>query len=232
MIPLYQKNPDLTLHPASTTKIMTALVALETFSPTDTVTAQEASRAIGKTIDLKTGESLTFKDALYGLLLESGNDVALDLAENYPGGYNKMVQDMNQKACELGMNNTNFANVSGIDNYQHMTTTHDMSILSAAAIKNPLFAEIIKTRFKEIHSLDGKSVHELNNTNILLENTDGVIGIKTGWTSLAGDCLITAVERGGHTIIITLFGSTDRFGETQKLIDWIFANHAWQVVAF
>lgn len=232
MVPLYQKNPDLKLRPASTTKIMTALVAMDKFSLTDTITANKASQAIGKVINLKTDESLTFEDALYGLLLESGNDVALDLAENYPGGYTEMIKAMNQKAHELGMNNTYFTDVSGIDNYRHETTVHDMSILSATAIKNTLFAQIISTREKEIKAQNDDTIHQLKNTNELLGAVGGVFGVKTGWTALAGDCLITAIERDGHTVIITLFGSADRFGETKKLIDWVFANHEWKQVDF
>lgn len=232
MVPLYQKNPDLKLRPASTTKIMTALVAMDKFLLTDTIIAQKASQAIGKIINLKIDESLTFEDALYGLLLESGNDVAMDLAENYPGGYNEIVKSMNQKAHDLGMNDTNFTNVSGIDNYRHETTVHDMSILSATAIKNPLFAQIVNTREKKIKAQNSEIIHALKNTNELLGAVDGVFGIKTGWTSLAGDCLITAIERDGHIVIITLLGSTDRFSETKKLIDWVFLNHKWEQISF
>lgn len=232
MVPIYQKNPDLKLRPASTTKIMTALVAMDKFLPDDIITADKASQAIGKTIKLQPEETLTFQDALYGLLLESGNDVAVDLAENYSGGYSEMVKAMNQKVKELGMNDTNFTDVSGIDNYRHETTVHDMSILSAVAIKIPLFVQIISTSEKEIKALNSGATHQLKNTNELLNTVDGVFGVKTGWTSLAGDCLITAVKRDGHTIIITLFGSIDRFGETQKLIDWVFANHEWREIVF
>lgn len=232
MVPLYQKNPDLKLRPASTTKVMTALVAMDKFLLTDTIIAQKASQAIGKIINLEIDESLTFEDALYGLLLESGNDVAMDLAENYPGGYNEIVKAMNQKARDLGMNDTNFTNVSGIDNYRHETTVHDMSILSATAIKNPLFAQIVNTREKKIKAQNNEIIHALKNTNELLGTVDGVLGIKTGWTSLAGDCLITSIERDGHIVIITLLGSTDRFSETKKLIDWVFANHKWEQIKF
>ncbi len=228
MTTIYLKNPDQKMRPASTTKIMTALVAMESLKSDTIVTSSKTTEAIGKTIKLKSGEHIGFDDMLYALLLESGNDVAFALAENYAGGYAKMVDDMNLKAKKLGMENTVFKNVSGLDQYQHETTAHDMAILSSEAIKNPLFAEIVNTKQKEIKTVDGNIIHQLKNTNELLGTVDGVKGIKTGLTDLAGENLITLVDRSGHQVIIGLFGSLDRFGETKKLIDWIFSNHSWE----
>ena len=227
MATIYLKNPDQKMRPASTTKIMTALVAMESLKSDTIITSIKTTEAIGKTIKLKSGEHIGFDDMLYALLLESGNDVAFALAENYAGGYVKMVEDMNLKAKKLGMENTLFKNVSGLDQYQHETTAHDMAILSSEAAKNPLFAEIVSTKQKESKTVDGNIIHQLKNTNELLGTVNGVKGIKTGLTDLAGENLITLIDRNGHQIIIGLFGSLDRFGETKKLIDWIFANHEW-----
>lgn len=228
MATIYLKNPDEKMRPASTTKIMTALVAMESLKPDTIVTSSKTTEAIGKTIKLKSGEKIGFDDMLYALLLESGNDVAFALAENYAGGYAKMVENMNLKAKTLGMENTLFKNVSGLDQYQHETTAHDMAILATVAIKIPLFAEIVNTKQKEIKTLDGNTSHQLKNTNELLGVVEGVKGIKTGLTDLAGQNLITLVDRSGHRVIIGLFGSQNRFGETKKLIDWIFSNHNWE----
>lgn len=227
MATIYLKNPDQKMRPASTTKIMTALVAMESLKSDTIVTSAKTTEAIGKTIKLKSGEHIGFDDMLYALLLESGNDVAYALAENYSGGYPEMVKAMNIKAQKLGMENTVFKNVSGIDQYQHETTARDMVVLASQAIKIPLFAEIVSTKQKEIKTLDGNISHQLKNTNELLGVVEGVKGIKTGLTELAGENLITLIDRDGHQIIIGLFGSLDRFGETKKLIDWIFTNHEW-----
>lgn len=228
MAVVYIKNPDQKIRPASTTKIMTALVAMESLKSDTIVTSSKTTEAIGKTIKLKSGEHIGFDDMLYALLLESGNDVAFALAENYSGGYAEMVKAMNLKAKKLGLENTIFKNVSGIDQYQHETTARDMTILASEAIKNPLFADIVNTKQKEIKTVDGNIIHRLKNTNELLGTVDGVKGIKTGLTDLAGENLITLVDRNGHQVIIGLFGSQDRFGETKKLIDWIFSSHDWK----
>jgi D-alanyl-D-alanine carboxypeptidase (penicillin-binding protein 5/6) len=228
MATIYLKNPDQKMRPASTTKIMTALVAMESLKSDTVVTSSKITEAIGKTIKLKSGEQIGFDDMLYALLLESGNDVAFALAENYAGGYTKMVEDMNLKAKKLGMENTLFKNVSGLDQHQHETTAHDMAILASEAIRIPLFAKIVSTKQKEIKTLDGNISHQLKNTNELLEVVEGVKGIKTGLTELAGENLITLVDRNGHQVIIGLFGSQDRFGETKKVIEWIFSSHDWK----
>lgn len=230
MIPIYTKNPDESLRPASTTKIMTALVTMDKFGSSDELASTKSNQAIGKTIHLESGAVFTFSDLLYGLLLESGNDVALALAENYSGGYSAMIDDMNEKAKKLGMNQTNYRNVSGIDQFGHQTTPRDMAILAAEAMKIPEFRNIVGTKEKNIISLDGKITHKLANTNELLGAIDGVAGIKTGWTTLAQECLIAYVERDGHRIIFVVLGSQDRFGETKQLIDWVFSNHLWRNV--
>ena len=228
MVPLLAKRPDEKLRPASTTKIMTALVAMAAFSGEEIVTAGKAEGAVGKTIHLKSGEKVTFADMLYGLLLESGNDAAFALAENYPGGYEKMIEAMNQKAVELGMSGTEYRNVSGVDQYRHETTVRDMAVLTKAAMENEQLRQVVATKSKEIKSLDGTVIHELTNTNELLREVLGVVGVKTGTTDLAGECLITLMERDGRKVILVLLGSNDRFGETKLLINWVFNHHRWE----
>lgn len=228
MIPLLTKSPDMKLRPASTTKIMTALVALDAFGNNKVLTTKDANGAIGKAIHLKSGEQVTFENMLYGLLLESGNDAAYALAENYPGGYDAMVSAMNMKAKSLGMTDTHFKNVSGVDETGHETTVHDLAILTAEAIKNGQFAQVVGTKEKEIKSLDETVVHKLTNTNELLGAVPGVLGVKTGTTALAGQSLVTLVERNGHRVVLVVLGSQNRFSETKILINWVFQNHEWK----
>lgn len=227
MVPLWSKNPDQPLPPASTTKIMTATIAMEAWSQ-ENIVEPKNSPAIGKTINLKVNEQFTLADMIYGLLLESGNDVALALAQNYPGGYQAMVEAMNRKSAQFGMNNTRFVNVSGIDQAGHVSTAHDLAILAAEAMKNPQFREIVGTKEKEIMSIDGQGHYKLHNTNQLLGELEGVIGVKTGWTETAGESLVTYVDRSGKQIAIALLGSQDRFGETIQLVNWVYENHHWE----
>lgn len=226
-MPLYQKNPNLVLKPASTTKIMTALVTLD-FYPLDRIlTIRNADRSVGQTMDLVSGEQLTVENLLYGLLLHSGNDAAYALAENYPGGYQAFVLEMNHKASQFHLENTNFSNVSGIDQENHYTTVSDLARLAAEALKHPIFLSIVSTKKKVITDTHGVLVHDLVNKNELLGEVEGVRGIKTGWTEAAGECLVTDTLRENREIITVILGSPDRFRESQTLIEWAFSSHEW-----
>lgn len=229
MVPMYQKNPDDLFYPASTTKIMTALVALDAFAGQEVVTSPEQTGVtIGKTMKLTSGEQIGFEDLLYGLLLESGNDAAFALAQNYPGGYSMMVDAMNRRAKDLGLSRTTFHNVSGLDQPGHQTSPHDLAILSAVAMTNAQFATAVGTREKTISSVGKAVIHRLQNTNELLGTVPGVIGIKTGWTDLAGENLVTEVDRDGHRVIIVILSSAHRFDDTRALINWVFNHHDWE----
>lgn len=225
---LHQINPDTRLHPASTTKIMTALTALDVYSPNDILTVKTGDQAIGQSVHLETGQQFTAKDLLYAILVASGNDAALTLAENYPdGGYSRFVELMNQKAKDLHLKNTSFTNVSGIEGGNHKTTVHDLAILTKEAINNPLFMEIVNTPQITITDTTNQTQYKLETTNQLLGKIEGLKGIKTGWTENAGECLITYVERNNKKIITVVLNSSDRFGETKQLIDWVYSHHAW-----
>ncbi|MBI2010370.1 MAG: D-alanyl-D-alanine carboxypeptidase [Candidatus Chisholmbacteria bacterium] len=225
---LYEKNADALLLPASTTKIMTAFVALEHYNLTDVITVTQASSSIGQSMRLVRGETITVENLLYGLLVASGNDAAFALAQSYPGGYTAFVDKMNQKAQELHLTNTTFRNVSGVESYGHVTTVRDLSILAREAMKNPTFAQMVATPSITVRSSDGTIVHNLYTINELLGKVEGLKGIKTGWTENAGECLVTATERNGHEIITVMLGSEDRFDESQRLIEWAFANVSWE----
>lgn len=224
---LYSKQLDLPLHPASTTKIMTALVALDHFKLTDVLTVKTADRAIGNTMKLIPGDKLTFIDLLQGLLIASANDAAVALAENYPGGYSAFVEAMNHKATDLRLLNTHYTNVSGIEGQKHKTTALDLAILTKEAVKNDLFAQIVSTPRAQVTDISTDHVYNLSTTNKLLGQVPGLVGVKTGWTENAGECLVSLTKRDNHRIITVVLNSTDRFGETENLINWAFTNYRW-----
>lgn len=226
---MYERNPDVYLAPASTTKMMTALVALDYFKLDDELIMDRVEE-IGQSMGLQVGEKISVKSLLYGLLVKSGNDAAFALADDYPGGLSAFVDKMNQKANDLNLKNTQFKNPSGIDQTGHYSTVRDLIFLAREVIKKPLLAEMVSTSGMTIADASGVNFHELENVNQLLGRVPGVKGIKTGWTAQAGECLISLTERNGHQVIIGLLKSQDRFGETEKLIDWVFTNFEWQEV--
>ena len=223
---LYQKNSQESLYPASLTKIMTAVVALEHFSIDQVLSVKSADLSIGNTMNLRPGDKLTTQDLIYGLLVSSGNDAALALAENFPGGYSKFVQAMNKKSKNLGLKQTNYNNTSGVEDPNHITTALDLTLLTQHALKNPIFRQAVSTKYKEIKSLDNNQYH-LYSTNELLDEVEGIQGVKTGWTPEAGECLITLVNQNNHPILITILGSEDRFEETKLIINWVYENFSW-----
>ena len=224
---LYQKNPDLKLLPASITKIMTALVALENYDLTDEVTI-DLINTEPINMKLKIGEKITVENLLYGLLVGSANDAALALAQNFPTGEAGFIAAMNLKADNLHLHNTQFTNPIGFDNFSQYTTVHDLSLLTAAAMQSDVFKRLVSTISITVADVDHTVWHELTNLNLLLGRIPGLSGVKTGFTQLAGECLVTFIQRQNHRIITVVLGSNDRFGDTRQLIDWVFANFNWQ----
>lgn len=225
---LLAKNADTLLLPASTTKIMTALVALDYWFDLDTVIeVKNEDRAIGQTINLQQGERLTVGSLLKGLLVHSGNDAALALADNYSGGYSDFVSAMNAKARSLHLDHTVYKNPSGIEQYGHLTTPRDLATLASVAMANPIIAEIVGTKYTLITDMSGETLHPLESTNELLGVIPGLIGLKTGWTTGAGECLVSYIERDGHAVVVVVLGSLDRFLDTTKLVDWVYLHHNW-----
>lgn len=219
---LYSKNPDLRFSTASTTKIMTALVALDYFKNEDILEVKEATSE-GSVLGLFQGERMTFENLLYALLLPSANDAALTIAQNYPGGENAFVSKMNEKAKTLLLYNTHYSDPAGLIDAGDYTTPFDLARLSSFAIKNETFKRIVGTKKITISDLNQTEVYELNNLNELL-GKDGVNGIKTGYTEEAGQVLVTSKVEKNKTIIIIVMGSPDRFLDTQKLLDLVSSN--------
>ena len=225
---LYEKNINKQMAPASTTKIMTAIIASEHFSSADLLTVPQEAIVGGSTMGLKPGEQLSFRSLLYGLMLNSGNDAAFTIAINYPGGYDKFISKMNEKASELGLKDTHFNNPAGFDSPTHYSSAHDLLQIGKAAMVNAKLGKVFSTKETSVTSIDKSHIHVLKNLNKLL-NEDGVIGIKTGTTEMAGESLVGLVEKNGQTLLIVVLNSDDRFGEMKSLIDWIFQNYSWKV---
>ena len=186
---LYEKNQNLRFSPASTTKIMSALVSLEYFDADDILTVQDSS-VDGSSLGLVVGEQLRFEDLLYAMMLPSANDAAKTIADNYPGGVSAFVERMNTRAIELGLNNTHFADPSGLQDDKDYTTPIDLARLASHAKNNPDFGKVVSTKNKTIKNTWGVE-YRLDNLNILL-NLPGVNGIKTGFTEEAGEVLVTS----------------------------------------
>lgn len=227
---LLEKNPNLRLPPASTTKIMTALIVLENYKLDDVLTVPKIDDLVGQNMELEGGERITVENLLYGVLVQSANDAALTLASNYSGRIEQFVYSMNRKANHLSLFNTHFANISGLDQANHYSTIYDLAQLATYAMKNPIFAKMVATPRIIVSDVEKKHWHKLENTNELIGKVFGVRGVKTGWTEKAGECLVSYIERNERRIIIVLLGSQDRFGETEKLVDWVFKNYRWQEV--
>lgn len=225
---LYQSNAHDQVPIASTTKIMTALVANEYYQQNSVLIASEGARIAGSTVGLKPGEQLSFRSLLYGMLLNSGNDAAFTIAENYPGKVPGFIEAMNKKATDLGLINTHFENPAGFDSPNHFSSAFDLDKIAEAAVAQPELAKIFSTKQTEIFSLDKMEEHKLVNLNRLLTDVPGVLGIKTGYTDIAKENLVGLVERNGHEVLTVVLGSDDRFGETTSLIEWVYQNFSWQ----
>lgn len=224
---LYQKNTNESFPIASTTKIMTALVASEYFKQNSILTVRQGAGIAGARVGLINGEDLNFRSLLYGMLLPSGNDAAYAIAENYPGGVLGFVSAMNKKSSSLNLINTHFDNPAGFDSPKHYSSARDLAIITEEALKDPNLAKIFSTKKTNIVSIDKKYTHELLNLNRLLSQVKGVLGVKTGYTEEAKENLVTYVARDGHKILIVVLGSNDRFGESTKLIEWAYQNFIW-----
>ena len=223
---LFGKNENTKKKMASTTKIMTATIIIEKCNLSDTIEiSKKAAGTGGSRLGLKTGDKITILDLLYGLMLRSGNDAAVALAEYAGGDINGFAELMNAKALELGLTNTHFETPHGLDSNEHYTTAYELALLSNYALNNPTFAKIVGTKNYTI-TING-SPKDLSNTNELLGNMEGVYGIKTGFTNGANRCLVTACKRNNIDIICVVLGAdTKKFRtiDSIKLINYVFNN--------
>ncbi len=224
---LYGKNMHKPMHPASTSKIMTAIIALEHGNLNDIVTASKnATRVIGTRIYLEAGEELTLHQLLYALLLRSANDAAIAIAEHIAGSVENFVKMMNAKAKELGCKNTNFTNPHGLTHENHLISAYDMALIASYAMKNETFRKIVSTHSFTIPWKDKDYDRLLVNTNDLLRMYKGTDGIKTGYTSKAGQTIVASAIRGNNRLICVLFRSQGKnlWYDAIKLLDYGFEN--------
>lgn len=226
---LYKRNEEELLAPASTTKILTALVALDHYDVDDVVTVKAVLNS-GQVMGLVAGERITVENLLFGALIQSGNDAAYALADHFPGGVDAFVAEMNNKARDIMLTNSSFTNPVGFDDPNHKMTPTDLARLASIALRNKVIAKMVAIPQITVSDVTHTYFHPLKNVNELLGKIPGVGGIKTGWTEEAGENLVTLVERYNHRLILVVLKSQDRFGETQLLIDWIFGNYQWQKI--
>jgi len=223
---LYGKNERIKTKMASTTKIMTSLIVIENTNLNNVVEISGKAAGIGGSrLKLNKGDKITVRDLLYGLMLRSGNDAAVALAEYVGGSIEGFAMLMNKKAMELGLKNTNFVTPHGLDSDEHYTTTYELALLTDYALKNETFAKIVNTEICNI-TINGYS-RTISNTNELLGNLNGVYGVKTGFTNGAGRCLVTSIKRGELDVICIVLGADTkkiRTTDSVKLIEYIFAN--------
>jgi D-alanyl-D-alanine carboxypeptidase (penicillin-binding protein 5/6) len=227
-VPLFELNPDERLRPASITKLMTALVALDYYKLDDVITVRRLAPVEQEAdMGLAVGDKITVRNLMYGLLVPSGNDAAYTLADNYEGGIENFLYAMNQKAKSLNMENTHFQNPAGFDNDNHYTTAKDLSLLASEVLKNKFINEIVSTKKITLTDALDKKKYPVTNVNELLGTVLGVDGLKTGFTDEAGQCLITSVSRNGHRVVIVVLKSQDRFGESASLAEWVYRSFNW-----
>ncbi len=219
---IFSKNPNVRFSMASTTKIMTALVAMEYYKKDSVLTVGPANFE-GSRLGIYYGERFYFEDLLYAMLLPSANDAAETIADNYPGGRDAFVAKMNEKAGALHLHNTHFSDPTGLNDDGDYTTVVDMARLASVAIKNKDLVSITGTKNKLISNVDNTRQYILENLNKLL-GVDGVYGIKTGTTEAAGEVLVTSSIVNGHTFIIVVMNSQQRFSDTKVLLLFISEN--------
>ena len=228
---LYSKNKDEKLPMASTTKVMTAVLALEKGSLNDVVEIKKEYTGIeGTSIYLKEGEKLTLEDLLHGMMLVSGNDAAVAVAYHIGGSIEGFAKMMNEKAKELGMKNTNFKNPNGLPDDEHYTTAYDFALLASYAMKNENFVKIINDK-KWSMSYEGKeNGRVIYNRNKLLNSFDGSNGVKTGYTKKAGKCFVFAAKRNDMQVVGVVLKSADHYTDSKNLLDMSFSNYKMEKI--
>ena len=218
---VYSKNSNERLPMASTTKIMTSLIAIENGADDKLITVtDEMVKVEGTSMGLKGGDSVSLLSLVKGMLMSSGNDAANATAHIISGGFEPFAELMNERAQEIGMTNTHFVTPSGLDADGHYSTAYDMALLAAEAIKNPVFLNICSS--KSVKAYYGAPPYRrvLTNHNKLLSVSDDYIGLKTGFTKKSGRCLVSAIRHDGKTLIAVTLADPDDWNDHQKLYDY------------
>jgi D-alanyl-D-alanine carboxypeptidase len=227
---LYDLRGHDVMRPASTTKIMTAILALQQLPDLQRVVVSDidATTLIGSSVmGLRPGVPITIQDLLFGLMLPSGNDAAIELAKAVDGDEGRFVQRMNSLAQALDLRETHFANPHGLDAPDHYMSAFDLAKLTDFAMANPAFAQIVGTR--DYH-LAPPSDYDLHNGNSMLKSYPGADGVKIGWTEAAGWTLVASATRDGHRLIAVVLNSSDRDADASSLLDWAYRSYQWMPV--
>ncbi|MFZ5597697.1 MAG: D-alanyl-D-alanine carboxypeptidase family protein [Bacillota bacterium] len=220
---LFQKNAHQKRPIASTTKIMTALLAIECGRLSETaIVSPHAAGVEGSSIYLQAGERLTLEELLYGALMHSGNDACVAIAEQVAGNDKIFVNWMNARANQMGLKNTHFSNTNGLPDKEHLSSAYDLAVVSRYALKNEVFRRIVSSKSHTIKGPAGQ--RRLFNTNQLLWSYSGANGVKTGTTSAAGKCLVSSASRDGRQLVAVVLHSDDRYGDSIKLLNYGFKN--------
>lgn len=223
---LNSKNMDTKLAMASTTKIMTAITAIENCDDLDK-TFEISPKAVGvpgTSLYLRKGEVFSTRDLLYGLMLISGNDASVAIGEHISGSVSEFVKLMNKTAKKIGAESSHFDNTHGLDSKTHYTTAYDLALITSYAMMNPTFKEIVSTKNAKITNTDGKSRY-LKNKNKLLNSFDGCNGVKTGFTDDAGRCFVSSAEREGMNVVCVVLNCGPMFEECSRFMEEAFASY-------
>lgn len=222
---LFSRNADRRLSMASTTKIMTSLIALESATPEkEIVVTKEMVSVEGTSMGLMPGDSVSLLELVYGMLLQSGNDAANTVAYVLGGSQEGFSKLMNERAREIGMENTNFVTASGLDDENHYSTAYDMALLAAECLKNPEFAEICSQKKAKLTYGNPPYARTLTNHNKLLWKYSDSVGIKTGFTKKSGRCLVSAAKRNGVTLIAVTLNAPDDWNDHISMFEYGFSK--------
>lgn len=221
---LYDDGKDEPCYPASTTKVLTALIALERLPLDKIVIVPKIAEGVeGSSIYLKAGDKITVEDLLFGLMLRSGNDAAVTLATEIAGGIDEFASLMNEKAKTLGASNSHFVNPHGLHDENHYTTSYDLALICAAAYENSDFARIVGTKQRKIE-VSGEARY-IANKNKLLKLFEGANGVKTGYTKKSGRCLVGGAKRGDMQLITVVLNHGDMWNDTVRMLNFGFDNY-------
>jgi len=224
---IYEKNSNEKLSMASTTKIMTGLLALEKVQKDGDFLMEITEEMVmveGSSMGLRAGDKLMMSDVVSGLMLASGNDAANSLAIAIAGTQEAFAELMNAKAAEIGMVNTNFVTPSGLDDEVHHSTAYDMAILTREAMKNEIFREIVSSKTRSVNFINPEKTVRYSNHNKLLSLYENCIGVKTGFTEKSGRCLVSAAERDGVTLIMVTLNADDDWNDHIAMFDYGFSK--------
>jgi len=224
---LLSQNANDRIYPASTTKLITTLTALNIY-PLDEIITIDEEYSEGQNMGLKLGEKITVKSLVSALLVYSANDAAYTLAKHHPQGINGFVNQMNLLVKKYNLKNTNFINVDGLQSENHYSSVYDLSQIGRIVIQNNIVKNTVKNTEITVSSVDGSTQHYLSSTDELLKTTPEIEGLKTGWTPEAKGCFVGLINLNGHYLISVVAQSDDRFQDTKNILNWAKQNIYWQ----